>query len=301
MVATKSVPDNSVSGSGPGTGQCLAVATDDRYLQGAAVTIGSFLERNPWFAGAVTIIHDGLSAEARSLLTRFPGVRFHEVREPLRTWLNSAATGQPLVKKKRHHFFALEAFNLPEFRRVLLLDSDILCTGDARALFAPTDRLLAAPDTSHYSRLARHRVTYAPQRATPESDQVFHMTFNTGVIALSPGALPSSVYEGLVARARGTDWSAVETGHTVSVVLNAHFEGLWTPLPDICNYLVAGRTPHFVRSRAPLEQAIFVHFLGRPKPWQGDTPPTGVEHRRAMELWQAAHARLTTRQDQRGP
>ena len=81
----------------------------------------------------------------------------------------------------------------------------------------------------------------------------------------------------------------VRTGNTDMVVLNRYFEGRWSLLPERYNHFVSASAPTYVRERSPMSEAVFLHFLGRPKPWQA-APLTGADARRlrAFAMWEAA-------------
>jgi lipopolysaccharide biosynthesis glycosyltransferase len=76
-------------------------------------------------------------------------------------------------------------------------------------------------------------------------------------------------------------------------VLNQYFEKRWLPLPEKYNHFVSSRMIEYQRPRIPLDGAVLVHFLGRPKPWNADEN-TGVDadHRQALALWRAEAAAI---------
>lgn len=267
----------------------LATVTDDRFLPGTLVLLSSFLHHNPWFDGDLVVIHDTLSTAARTALETFPNARFHAVGETLAHRLDALEPRFP--QAKRPIFYSLEAFNLPQYSRVLKLDSDMLCTGDASGLFAADAALACCPDQCYLRGRVRDRRSYRPMAAPPEATaDVMPMTFNAGMMLMTPGRLPASAFDDLLGLTRPDTWEDVESGHTDSVVLNRYFEGRWTPVDERYNFLTSKQTERATRSRPPIDQAIFVHFVGRRKPWRHRDAASGMseERRVAFGLWRNA-------------
>lgn len=246
------------------------------------------------------VIHDELPDAAREELSRFPNVQFHQAGAALQTRLAEVASRDPHLARKTRHFLALDAFNLPHFDRILHLDSDLLCTGDAADLFTHDGGLLACPDQAYFWGLVRDRTSYEPRDpATAASGSSFPVAFNTGMLVISPARLGPNIYHELLARVSMEALSPISTGHTVSHVLNEQFRGAWTQLPEKYNYLISKGMTRYVRPRAALRDAVFVHYLGRPKPWNDAGPVTIVsdDHEQALSLWNDARhaARITSR------
>jgi lipopolysaccharide biosynthesis glycosyltransferase len=276
---------------------CLATVTDTTYLPGTIVLLSSFLRHNPWFNGDVVVFHDQLSDAARSRLAQFPNVRLHQVGTALSERLH-ALESDPRLARKRAHFHSLEAFGLRGYDWVLMLDSDVLCHGDAAALVDIEGALVCCPDQSYFWEQPRNRYTYEPTRVAPATRpaDVLPISFNVGVMLIRPSRLGDSVYADLLDAVRPEAFRDVTTGHTVSVLLNRQFSGAWTPAPAYFNYLISGGISKYTRPRPPLDEAVFVHFLGRPKPWQAEAlAPDELrdpDRRAAFAQWQDAAAGL---------
>lgn len=251
--------------------------------------LSSFLRRNPWFDAPIVIIHDGPSTPLLGALARFPNVRFHHVGPELGARLTALAAAVPWVAPKIRRFYALEAFALTGIDRVVVVEGDLVCTGDAGPLFRARAPLLCCPDQAYFWQQVRDRATYSPSWPSPQTAATaFDITFNTGVMSIAPAGLGPGTYAELLARVGPETVSPVETGHTVSVVLNQYFEKRWFPLPERFNYLTSRSTTPYIRPRAAIEDAVFVHFLGRPKPWEPDTAdPVNDDRRRALDIWRA--------------
>lgn len=271
---------------------CVATVTDDAYLPGTLVLLSSFLRHNAWFHGHLVVIHDGLTEDSREQLARFPNLRFHPVGPALETRL-AALAALPKVGRKLPHLFSLEAFNLPGYDWILALDSDILCLGNLEPLIEMDAPLVCCPDQSYFWEQVRDRRTYVPMaRPAAVAADIRSITFNVGVMKIAPRRLSPSVFADLVNQVSPGTWADVRTGHTDSVLLNQHFRGAWTQAPDTFNYLISGGMALYTRGRAPLRDAVLLHFLGKPKPWQPEAAAAAhtmdPERRAAFALWDAA-------------
>ena len=127
---------------------CLATATTERYVPGTLVLIGSFLRRHPGFAGDIVVVHDaGLPESLREVLADvFDGVRFHPVSPELVDRAKSVQAALPQRDFTPERLFALEAFRLGGYRKVLFCDSDLLFRAPVDALFDAPHALLCCGD-----------------------------------------------------------------------------------------------------------------------------------------------------------
>jgi hypothetical protein len=270
---------------------CVATVTSAAYANATHVLLRSFLRHNPWFAGTLAVIH-APQEPPPDLLRSLPNVRWHPASVELTQSLT--ATRSPEVAEKARRFYSLESFRLREFEQVLYLDSDIVCRGDARGLFDMEGALLCSPDQAYFWGHVRDRTTYVTQDemlAAPES--VFPKTFNTGVLRLTPALLDGSTFADLLRRIGARDWGAIHTGHSVSVVLNEHFSGTWAEVSERYNYLITRGMLDYRRQRVPVSEAVFLHFIGRPKPWEPGSRETifNHDHQRALNAWDDEAAR----------
>jgi lipopolysaccharide biosynthesis glycosyltransferase len=269
---------------------CVATVTDAEFLPGTCVLLSSFLRHNPWFEGDIVVIQRSLPDDVRRALAGFPRVRWHDVGAPLLERVATVTAAYPALARKAPILYSLEAFNLPDYDRVLKLDSDILCMRSAAGIMETDDALLACPDQPHFRHQMRDRITYVPHRSL-NADTAGFATFNAGMLLLSPGRLGPGVYDQLVDEVHPQTWSAVRTGHTDSIVLNRRFEHTWTPCPERYNYFISKDTVQYTRSRASLDDAVFAHFIGRQKPWHPRDPLaalTGDDYRLALAWWDEA-------------
>lgn len=268
---------------------CLATVTDPAFLPGTEMLIASFLHHNSWFDGDIVILHDDLPAECRERLRQRTPVHFHAAGPELRGRLRALAAARPGMTSKLPIFLKFESHILP-YTDVLYLDSDILCVGDAADLMAMPGALLCCPDQAYFGGLVRDRSTYVPREppAQPGSGPAaFGRTFNAGMMLIRPQQLAAGLYDRLLQRITAETWEQVRSGHSDSIVLNTELEHDWIPVSERYNHLLSSRSARYRRVRGTLADAVFLHFLGRPKPWQPyDPSELDAERRLAFGLWQ---------------
>lgn len=257
--------------------------------------LSSFLQHNPWFDGDIVIFHDELPATVQTRLARFRNIRYRAVgSSDLASHLDRVLARNPKLLRKR--FLALEAFDLVEYERVVYLDSDLLCRGEASALFQCDIPLGFAPDQTYFREEVRDAKTFVPLPAGDAvTGSVLDGSFNCGVMTWSPRLLGRETYARLLEQITPALWTNVRTGHTNSVLLNLHFAGKWTVLPERYNHLVSNTSARYTRKRSSIEEAVLIHFLGNPKPWQiepADIQKLDPERARAFAWWRAASALL---------
>lgn len=278
----------------PSSRYCIATITDEAFLPGTKVMLGTFLHHNPWFKGDIVILHDGYTDRVRSELSTFPNVHFRKIGDEFKRRLLRVFAHLPQFAGDAAKFFTLEAFALTEYERVLFLDSDILCVGDTRELMVDAQLpLLCAPDQCYFREQVRDADTYLPLtlEVAETRDNVLRLTFNSGMMVINSKAIDSSVYQQLVQMVDPHTWRSVRTGHTDSIVLNRYFQNQWQPLPEKFNYLISRNSSRYRRQRSGADAAVLLHFLGNPKPWQvqdTDLEMFDDERAAAFRRWQSA-------------
>lgn len=265
--------------------------------------LDSFVRANPWFRGPVVLIHDGLPASARRQLAAVAplDVQHRVVNPRLSARVHELAARQPSLRAKQRRFLSLEAFNLREHDTVLFVDSDVLCTGSVEALLAMDGALVCCADLVTRDGRARDATTFLPRpAAAADDDTVLRRCFNAGVMVIRPGQLPPDTFEHLLAELDPRAWDDVRSGHTDQLALNRHFRDRWTSAATRYNWLVSpapargeaeGRRLH--EADALPGDAVFVHLVGRPKPWERSlmTRRRGARAE-ACRRWDAAHRRF---------
>ena len=136
-------PDAAAPDSRDSSRVCFATATTESFVPGALTAVGSFLQQHPCFDGDVVVVHDGLSRESQAYLEALSDrVRLEPVSAAL---LERLAGLKSELNFTRHHFgqlYALEAFRLTGYRRVLFCDADLLFRRPIGEVFAADAELL---------------------------------------------------------------------------------------------------------------------------------------------------------------
>lgn len=111
---------------------CLAIACEDNYLPGLHVLVNSMTQHGKVPSGIDRVL-------ISSTIKSFPGMQIHAL-DPAKY------AGVSRNKRYSRAYFKLEALRLP-YKKIVVLDADLLCLGDISDLFVDTDYdLRAAPD-----------------------------------------------------------------------------------------------------------------------------------------------------------
>lgn len=269
--------------------------TSSSYLPGTLVLIDSFMAHNPWFDGDITVIHSGDGAPIRRALAAYHDrFRLVPVGPDLAHRLARLAQALPDLKPRVERFHALEAFRLPGRQRILFCDSDVLVTGDIRALFSEGGPLIACADLAGQQGLVRDPITF---RAGPTEHcaDAIKRPFNAGVLAIDAVLRGGTDFDALCALLHPSRIGAIETGHTDQAVLNWHFSGRQTLIDGAFNVLLGGACAQI--SAPDLTKAKVLHFNGPSKPWNA---ASGLEQPNATwtsgyRAWSAAYAKALGR------
>lgn len=282
---------------------CVATVTSRGYELGTAVLLSSLAARNPTLDATLVVLHDGLGARASRLLSAIPGVELVRVGEALSECLDAVRARHPELRRWAKRFYSLEAFALEGFERVLFLDGDVLCMGEAGDLLSTSDGLHACPDRASRGGVLRDAVSFLPVRADEAGPEAAIRTFNAGVMLIGGDLLAGGFRDALLAALRETDWSRVRSGHTDQYVLNRVFRDRWWPLPERYNRFVPPEES-LEGEREDISDAVFLHFVGRSKPWTGRVGPdwrrSAGARRDALHEWDRARLRWALAWARRG-
>ena len=181
---------------------CLATATTERFVPGTMVTVGSFLEHHPDYDGDVVVIEDGLPGKCRGRLRAlFDRVRFLPVSSGLRDRIARLGAARPDFRRVLPRFFALEAFRLTGYRKLLFCDSDLLFQQPVTELFDAEDALLCCGDLAFLKGQRRDAATFAPLEdpALAGAAGALDRTFNDGFLLIDADLVEERHYAGLLA------------------------------------------------------------------------------------------------------
>ena len=246
---------------------CVATVTTPSFLPGTLVTLGSFLDRHPGFAGDLVVIHDGLPQAAREPLAALPRLRFERVSTALRGRLGRLCAARPELRPREARFWSLEAFRLDGYRKVLFCDSDLLFRQPVDDLFRRREALLCCGDGPFHRGLRRDAVTFL-ETAEPAGPGALERTFNAGFLLIDAALTGGRDYEGLLSLVAPERWRGVRARQTDQIVYNRHFAGRQTLIGAAYNYLLAHARDIRAHEGLAAGQARVLHFNMRAKPWQ---------------------------------
>ena len=238
---------------------CLATVTTEAFLPGTLATIGSFLRRHPRFGGDIVVVHDALPEGALAAVAALSErVRFEPVGPELRDRLVRLEYVYPEFLPLRARFYALEAFRLTGYRKVLSCDSDLLFRQSVGELFERPETLLCCGD----------RVFIEGSRS-----EAAERTFNCGFLMIDAHLLGGGPYADLLALVSPETWRDADRTRTDHVPLNRYFAGRATLIDQTYNYVLLFAKTIRERDGLAWPDAKVLHFNGAVKPWQIDAMP----------------------------
>lgn len=286
-----------------GAERCIATATTERYLPGTVVTIASFLAHHRGFEGEVVVIHNDLSeAGQQSLLALAGNVRLLPVSATLQQRLQRLGNAQPRLRPVLNHLYALEAYRLADYDKVLLLDGDLLFQQSIDELFAIDAPLVCCPDRAFLTGQCRDAATFNPVSAADgaggaSGQAVLDRTFNDGMLLLDRAVLGEQVLADLLALAVPETWDDTDTPHFKQLIHNRYFAPRHRLASSTYNYILGGGDAIARREGLAAKDAKVLHFNLPIKPWQPAAMLAWLRGRRVVpefalwyEAWMAALA-----------
>ena len=274
---------------------CLATATTERFVPGTLVLIGSFLRRHPGFAGDIVVVHDsGLPESLREVLAAtFDGVRFHPVLPELADRAEYVHAALPQRGFPPAEFFALEAFRLGGYRKVLFCDSDLLFRAPVDSLFDSPQALLCCGDKAYLEGCHRDALTFlpVPPGGRAGAGGVLERTFNDGFLVIDAALVNDRTYADLLAMLTPETWRNTDTTHTKQFLQNRYFAGRQTLIGSTYNFLLASARDIRAREGVDVESARVLHYVKAVKPWSPDAmlrwawDPGSVPAASAFRFW----------------
>ena len=253
----------------PGREACLATVTTEAFMPGTLVTVGSFLKHHPDF-GDVVIIQDGLSGEHREALSALSRrVRFAPVSSELRERLARVGAAVPRFAPILSHLHAFEAYRLSGYRKVLLVDGDLVFRQPIGELFETGDALVCCGDGVYLAGRRRDAATFLPLDDPGHAGPgVLDRTFNDGFLLIDAGLTGESVYADLLSMVTPETWRGTGTPHFKQFLHNRYFAGRQTLVSSTYNFLLGSAASIRVREDLAIEDAKVLHFNVPHKPWK---------------------------------
>ena len=251
-------------GRGGAARVCLAVVATEAFVPGALTTIGSFLKHHPRFDGDIVVMHDGLTGGSRRYLeTLGDRVRIEPLSAPLLDRLAGLGPDFRRSPGRLAQLYALDAFRLTGYRKVLFCDADLLFRAPIDELFDADAELLCCADGAHIRGRGRDPTTFAETGAPDALDR----TFNSGFLLIDARLLDGEAHAGLLALVSPETWAKTDTPHTDQFVLNRYFAGRQTLIGSTYNYLLAHADAIARREGLRWTAAGVLHFNLPAKPW----------------------------------
>ena len=252
---------------------CLVTAVTDTFVPGAVVMLDSFRAHHPDFEGDVVLLHGGLSEASRTILEAAGGrVHFEPVRPELTDRVARLREADPRVRPPAM-FYALDAFRLGGYRKVLFYDGDMLFQGPVGELFgAGGEALLCCGDWACLMGRVRDAETFRQigRGAVDANRPVLERPFNSGFLLIDGSCTGERVYADLLALMAPEMWRGAVVRLSDQNILNRYFAGRQTLASWTYSYPVSDAAA--VRARTGLDagRAKVLHFKGLVKPWTPD-------------------------------
>lgn len=261
----------------------LATVTDTNYLLGTQILLYSFLRNNPWFKGEIVIIESDLSIEEKKLLQRFPNLRFERPSEILLQRIEILANYWEVIRSKRKNLYSIEAFRFKDHKKLLFLDSDILCIGDMSLLFTQKTPapILAVSDSLSHKNQIREKRHFTPCPIDQQIDGLeYYNSFNSGCFILNFDNSSNHVYEDLIRLVNPVFFKDNKTRMTDQFLLNQYFHNEVSFIPEHFNYLLNVQPPVNLKSLKTSSDIRIIHYLEYTKPWK-----TEIKDNSFGDLW----------------
>ncbi|CAA0123022.1 Uncharacterised protein [BD1-7 clade bacterium] len=251
----------------------LVTVSTDCFLDGSLVMIDSFLHHNSWFSGDIIVLHDdSLSASSIATLTRmFTGLQCRRVDAELTLRIHNLVKYAPKLKSRQARFYSLNCFNICGYQQLIFVDSDTLFLDSIQPICQYSDKLIAAPDASHYRGKTRDRQSFAEKSNIDTENDGIATTFNAGLMIINERFRSDIIYRALLDKLSIDFWQHVRTDHTDQLILNIHFEDQIEIISSRYNYLLTHAALLKEQANIALDDVALLHFNGPLKPWHKKT------------------------------
>jgi len=237
----------------PGSDVALLTVANDRFFRGLEALLLSLLDHYPDLSSPIVILHDGSIGGflQRRLADIYSRLFFEQPSPPWAADLPQASRNQRRIGVLG--YLNSHALSLRDYRRVLVLDADLLITGSLDPLWAETQGFLAVADCGERPWAGVSRCTGRP-------------VINSGVLSIPGWALTDAFafrMEGLIRQAAEPACPLLDrfADQKVWNLFLAELPLQLLPLNYNCN------VKYLVRYLGGCAEGLsVVHFAG-PKPW----------------------------------
>ncbi|CAA0096583.1 Uncharacterised protein [BD1-7 clade bacterium] len=275
----------------------LVTVSTDCFLDGSLVMIDSFLHHNSWFSGDIIVLHDSsLSASSIAALShRFTNLQCRPIDAELTLRIRNLVEYAPELKNRQARFYSLNCFNISDYQQLIFVDSDTLFLDSIQPICQYSDKLIAAPDASHYRGTTRDRQSFAEQSNMDTKSDGISTTFNAGLMIINEHFRNNTIYQALLDKLSIDFWQHVRTDHTDQLILNIHFEDQIEIISSRYNYLLTHAALFKDQTNVALNDVALLHFNGPLKPWHKKTSHLErmtPEFLNATRAWRQAYKKL---------
>lgn len=246
----------------------LAIATviTPGFEPGTLVTIGSFLDCNPWFDGPIYILYNDMEVTGIRKFFSYAKVEFHRVDEEIVSAADSIARVMPQYQPRVAQFYSLSLFQFSSVKNLLFLDSDLLFRGSILKLIQNSEGVCVCGDGYFYKGFEHNRVDYQKQLASEGNDGI--CGFNAGFILFNDSTL-QYVDKASVMRYLNVDYfTSSKTNHSDQLIFNLLLEDKVRFISAEYNYRIGISDQIQLKDGVSLDDAKVIHYTARKKPWR---------------------------------
>ena len=253
---------------------CACSVCDNNYVPGLIILIESILEYNNWFNLPFYIFMDSdkkINQKNQQLLLKiYPHFYFLDLEESFRE-IKIKNLQNIRFNRFSQTYLGLSAFKLTDYKKVLSLDTDILCQGDFKILISNQVEgdFIAVSDSQRplkvieYFRKQNKTKSFISIESTKKPYQV-----NTGVYVLHEKLISTEVFEELFHLAKDGVTNGEQLGGDQEVInyyLEQKKDIILTYAPFIYN--TSARTFAGKKfKQLKITKPVFIHYVGN-KPW----------------------------------
>lgn len=255
---------------------CLYLTFDDRYIDGAIITIYSFLKNNKWFNGDIVIAS---SDENGCILSDFNREKICELYDKVRfididSKMDLFMKLNKIMDDEKHNRFGpilykLYAFTLKEYNRIVIIDADFLVKDDIRDIFFSKElKFGAVPDFIYKAQLEHFMYR-------------INEYFNVGIISIEKSYINEEIIDKCI--------EAIESGNLYNHKEGFTYHGKF-PEQDLLNLVMLEYKDVCLMPVVYNGNGLYndmyrddfkcIHYYGEFKPWIRQ-----INHLKSHELW----------------
>lgn len=245
---------------------CLYLTFDDRYIDGALITIYSFIKNNKWFKGDIVI---GCPNEEKFILSKenrdkileiYSNTLFIDIDKNNEVYVKlNQAMNDNLKNRFGPIIYKFHAFQLSEYDRIVIMDADFLVVDDISELFFNEDIKFGAA------------IDFCYKKEQLEYKERTDEYFNVGIMSVGKENITVDIINEAI--------SILENGELNDTTKVKHFKGLY-PEQDLLNVIMSKRKVTLLpttfqgngRSVNSCDDCKCIHYWGELKPWKIKVP-----------------------------